>query len=76
MVQALGEILDILGEDKAPLVEALSSFVCAYQDEESLDVEHFLKTEAIRKEEHGFTTESVSSGTSGINGCIVTGDSD
>lgn len=29
--------------------------------------------EALRKEEHGFTTESVSSGTYGINGCIVTG---
>ena len=29
--------------------------------------------EALRKEEHGFTTESVNSGAYGINGCIVTG---
>lgn len=29
--------------------------------------------EAVRKAEHGFTTESVSTGTYGVNGCIVTG---
>lgn len=29
--------------------------------------------ESVRKAEHGFTTESVSIGTYGVNGCIVTG---
>ena len=43
------------GYDEASLIEALSSFVCVYDDSDSADVENFLKTKAISNEKMGVT---------------------
>lgn len=55
MVQALRDLIEDEYYDEASLLEAFSSFQCAYSGEDSDDVSLFLKNDAIKNEKYGIT---------------------